>query len=299
MPLKSILVNRHIGHSGQCPICSLAAEDVSHLLFLCPAVTDIWEILGLSPVIDQAVQVDRSGSAVLEFILRDQVHPMPGVPSMNMKEVIVTACWYIWWIRRRRVRNEEVPPIFKCKMSILSIISNAAKANIKPTEQRDTKWVKPSPRQVKLNVDASFFENDRAGGVGAVLRDYQGNFLAASCKFLPHIPSASMAEAMAMREGLALANTTGSSWILAESMEVIQSCVGQDNWWGDSAAIYADCVDMSVSIGNVSFRHSFREANKVAHVLARESFCNKLTCNWVEEPPGFLLDDLLNDVTVL
>jgi hypothetical protein len=39
MPLKSILVNRHIGHSGQCPICSLAAEDVSHLLFLCPAVT--------------------------------------------------------------------------------------------------------------------------------------------------------------------------------------------------------------------------------------------------------------------
>jgi hypothetical protein len=108
-----------------------------------------------------------------------------------------------------------------------------------------------------------------------------------------------MAEAMAMREGLALANTTGSSWILAESMEVIQSCVGQDNWWGDSAAIYADCVDMSVSIGNVSFRHSFREANKVAHVLARESFCNKLTCNWVEEPPGFLLDDLLNDVTVL
>jgi hypothetical protein len=67
-----------------------------------------------------------------------------------------------------------------------------------------------------------------------VLRDYQGIFLAASCKFLPHVPSASMAEAVAMREGLALANTTGSSWVLAESdsMEVIQSCVGQDNWWG-------------------------------------------------------------------
>jgi hypothetical protein len=112
--------------------------------------------------------------------------------------------------------------------------------------------------------------------------------LAASCKFLPHVPSASMAEAVAMREGLALANTTGSSWVLAESdsMEVIQSCVGQDNWWGGSASIYADCVDRSVSIGNVSFSHCLREANKVAHVLARESFCNKLTCNWVEEPLG-------------
>jgi hypothetical protein len=77
-----------------------------------------------------------------------------------MKEVIVTTCWYIWWIQRRHVQNEEVPPTFKCKMSIFLIVCNAAKANIKPTEQRDAKWAKPAPRQVKLNVDASFFEND-------------------------------------------------------------------------------------------------------------------------------------------
>jgi hypothetical protein len=97
-----------------------------------------------------------------------------------------------------------------------------------------------------------------------------------------------MAEAIAVREGLALANAAGCSWVLAESdsMEVIQSCVGQDNWWGDSAAIYADCVDMSVSIGNVSFSHCLREANKVAHMLVRESFCNKLSCNRVEKLPG-------------
>jgi hypothetical protein len=50
---------------------------------------------------------------------------------------------------------------------------------------------------------------NHAGGVGAVLRYYQGNFLAASCKFLPHIPSATMVEAIAMRDGLALTNATG------------------------------------------------------------------------------------------
>jgi hypothetical protein len=36
LPLKSIMVNRHIGTSGQCPICSLQEEDVMHLLFQCP-----------------------------------------------------------------------------------------------------------------------------------------------------------------------------------------------------------------------------------------------------------------------
>jgi hypothetical protein len=125
--------------------------------------------------------------------------------------------------------------------------------------------------------------------------------MAASCKFLPHVPSATIVEAIAMREGLALANAAGCSWILTEldSMEVIQSCVGKDNWWEDSAAIYADCVDTVVSVGNVSFSHCLKEANKVAHMLARESFCNKLSCNWVEELLGFLLNDLLNDVTIL
>jgi hypothetical protein len=69
-------------------------------------------------------------------------------------------------------------------------------------------------------------------------------------------------------------------------VEVIQSCVGQDNWWGDSAAIYVDCVDTGVSIGNVSFIHCLREANKVAHLLARESFVISLLVIGSRNRPG-------------
>jgi hypothetical protein len=57
-----------------------------------------------------------------------------------------------------------------------------------------------------------------------------------------------------------------------------------------------DCIDTVALIGKVLFSHVFRETNRVAHVLARESFLNKNSCNWVDEPPGFVLDDLLNDV---
>jgi hypothetical protein len=41
IPLKSVLVNQHIGTSGQCPLCTLDAEDVSHLLFQCSAARDL------------------------------------------------------------------------------------------------------------------------------------------------------------------------------------------------------------------------------------------------------------------
>jgi ribonuclease HI len=109
------------------------------------------------------------------------------------------------------------------------------------------RWSRPPPRQVKVKVDAFFFKDSRSGAVGATLRDYQGLFIAASCKFIPHLTSAMMAEAMAMKEGLSLANSKGCNSVIAEgdSMETIQTCTGSDVWWTEPATIYADCINRS------------------------------------------------------
>jgi hypothetical protein len=64
-------------------------------------------------------------------------------------------CWYLWWLRRKRTHGEEVPPIYSCRMSILSMAANSAHAT-KPSAAMDSKWKVPIPRYVKLNVDASF-----------------------------------------------------------------------------------------------------------------------------------------------
>jgi hypothetical protein len=50
-------------------------------------------------------------------------------------------------------------------------------------------------------------------------------------------------------------------------------------------------------IDKVSFKHCPREANEVAHDIARFCFSSKASCNWVDEPPSFLLEKLINDVT--
>jgi hypothetical protein len=57
LPLKSILANQHV-----------AAEDITHLLFLCPMAQSLWRSLGIHEFIEDATIVDRSGSVVLEFI---------------------------------------------------------------------------------------------------------------------------------------------------------------------------------------------------------------------------------------
>jgi hypothetical protein len=92
----------------------------------------------------------------------------------------------------------------------------------------EVKWTAPRPRQLKLNVDASFHDDMAAGATGAVLRDYQGQFVAASTKHIPYVSSASMAEAIAMKEGLLLASRLGCSSLIAESdsLVTIDACKG-------------------------------------------------------------------------
>jgi hypothetical protein len=104
---------------------------------------------------------------------------------------------------------------------------------------------------------------------------------------------------MAMREGLALANRLGCNSVIMESdsLEIVDACTGSETWWGESAAIFADCVDRAALIDKVSFKHCLREANEVAHEIASNSFSTRNSYNWVDEPPDFIICKLLNDVT--
>jgi hypothetical protein len=99
---------------------------------------------------------------------------------------------------------------------------------------------------------------------------------------------------------LELASRLGCSAIHAESdsSDTIEACTGTDTWWSQSVAIYADCTDLATEIGEVKFSHISREANKVAHELARQCFIDKSDCNWVDEPPSFVLGSFINDVTL-
>jgi hypothetical protein len=104
---------------------------------------------------------------------------------------------------------------------------------------------------------------------------------------------------MAMREGLALANRLGCNSVIMESdsLETVDACTGSETWWGESAAIFANCVDRAALIDKVSFKHCLRQANEVAHEIASNSFSTRNSYNWVDEPPDFIIYKLLNDVT--
>jgi ribonuclease HI len=131
--------------------------------------------------------------------------------------------------------------------------------------------------------------------MGAIVWDYQGRFVAGACSMISHVPSASMAEALAIREGLNLIKRLGCCRVQAESdsLETIGACNGEERWWNEASTIFADCVDLVTHIGTVEFKHCPRDANRVPHELARFSFVNNISCNWDDDSLALLVRNSL------
>ncbi|KAM1309675.1 hypothetical protein ACFX2H_006339 [Malus domestica] len=101
--------------------------------------------------------------------------------------------------------------------------------------------------------------NSNKGGVGSIIRDDQGSFVAAAAKKLEHVYSPLQAEALAARDGLLLAT---------------QRATG------------------------ASSSHVCHQAHGIAHCLARTGHLSGTNCNWERVPPD-LISDLLLEEAVL
>ena len=83
----------------------------------------------------------------------------------------------------------------------------------------------------------------------------RGNFVAASCAYLPHVASAAMAEALAMKEGLHLAQVLCVNRVIvkSDSLETIIAYDGNTQWWNDAATISPYISALVLSVRKVEF----------------------------------------------
>jgi hypothetical protein len=68
--------------------------------------------------------------------------------------------------------------------------------------------------------------------------------------------------------------------------------------WSLYSAIIVDCFNKANAISDISFQHCPRNTNKVAHNLARNAYISKEYLVWYGDPPGFIINDVIEDVTV-
>ena len=152
-----------------------------------------------------------------------------------------------------------------------------------------------------LNIDASYDDDNGCGSTSAITRDSSGGMIAATNNYIPHLVDAPMAEAYALKEGLMLAQYIGGNRFIVQSdcMEVVEIMNNGGFTANSAAAIYDELNIVWGGFQEILIEHLSREANQVAHELARQALLTKVFCMWDNDPPSFIVSLLANDVTLL
>lgn len=166
-----------------------------------------------------------------------------------------------------------------------------------PSSRAKAKWQKPPLGAIKINVDGAFQGLTGMGGGGIIARDSAGCFVAARACKLGHVSSPEHAEALALREALLFAQDIGPCPKLIESdaQRVVHLVQTAHEDRSHLSFLFSDCKFLFSQLENISFQFAFREANRVAHRLARLAISLPETQSWFQGPPVVVCDALVED----
>ncbi|OIT21512.1 hypothetical protein A4A49_64036, partial [Nicotiana attenuata] len=178
--------------------------------------------------------------------------------------------WQIWLSRNNNLFNN--------RKDMVNTKANLAKATEyipisvnRTTTKQKTIWVKCTPpltNTYKLNTDRVAVGNPEKGGVGGAFRNAGGNWMLGYMRSIQHTTN-TQAKLLALLKGLQIVEERQLTplEINTDSTEVIRMLIN-GNLIFDS--IIFECRSIVQRLGDVVVKHSFREMNKVADLLAKE-----------------------------
>nr|GMD72664.1 uncharacterized protein LOC109162712 [Ipomoea batatas] len=158
------------------------------------------------------------------------------------------------------------------------------------------RWKRPPQGWLKVNVDAANDQQSKVTGLGFVLRDYEGSFVAAKIEKWQGLYHPKAGEAIGIRETLKWVKKMGLDHIQVESdaMLVIQG-LSNNACISSFDLVLDDIREKARNFSSVSFSFVKRSANTAAHLLAREAVFSADCREWIHDPPSFLLHALALD----
>lgn len=240
--------------------------------------------LNLADSIAEAVLQDRSGPAILEYLICAPLTDKGRVD--NFVETVVIVAWHLWWQRRRFVHDEPSLSITSSVFAISSLVQNFSIASLPSAIRKEEMWMKPPADFVKINVDASFSMDELSGTIGAVIRNTSGEFIVAANGRLPLVTDVVSAEVTAVQLGLELAIAQGCQRIIinGDNLEVVEALNRGERVYSSATAIFEECFALLKEVGKAQIIHCSRNTNSVAHELARQAKFSPVG-TWSHSPP--------------
>lgn len=149
-------------------------------------------------------------------------------------------------------------------------------------------WNKPPPCFMKINWDASLDWTNKKMGMGAVVRDSLGEVVAAFSSIIPFIQDPDVAEAIAAWKAATFCCERGFQRMIFEcdSMNVVAALRKGDECWNMFGQLIEDTKIMINSLQASEVKHTRRDANTAAHLLAKLALMQSIDQVWLEECPS-------------
>jgi hypothetical protein len=149
-----------------------------------------------------------------------------------------------------------------------------------------------------INVDAAIFETENCMGLGFIIRNHRGDFLAAVRQGFDKITNPEMEETIDFRHAVQFALQLPHNKLLVASdcLPLINKLQRQIVDRSHTVIIIEDIKKLrrALSVG-FSFIHVSRSCNQVAHALAKSaSYLNDFV--WYDVPLDFICTKLCNDL---
>nr|POE78573.1 putative ribonuclease h protein [Quercus suber] len=277
LPSRANLKKRKFVSDDLCRDCKLKSETILHGLWSCSALSPVW-----TPKFAWLLEKTKTCMSMLDIIQCCQDHG----DSTDLFAMIISHLW----TRRNKLRvGECVVPLEKivglATDSLLEFQRAQSSPQSSPKSVSSSRWSPPPLGWAKVNFNGAMFKDKNLAGLGGVIRNDKGLIMAAFTHTIPLPTSVEMVEVLAARTALSLAKDLCLNKVQLEGdSEVIVNALSKGGMDSSSFRhIVKDISLLSSAFQCLSFSHTRRLGNKLAHCLAR------LACNfspfqvWMEE----------------
>lgn len=272
LPIKDQLLTKRVLVIEFCPVCNESKDTVYHLLVSCPFAGLCWRELN--------IQVHNNNHNCFSTWISAASQQY----NTHQYQEIIMTCWMIRKNRNEIVWNQKGSEFSEvCKLAKLTLNQwiYAQDKSFDPSlgfmTQEDGKehWEHPQEGKVKINIDATLFENLNTYCLSMVARHHAGELITAISSCRQGNISPELAEALSIKEG--------PSWIKENST---QPTVVETDFLAIIQAIRCSSVTLSylclvvekyktlvfdLQSRQVTLHFVKCSANKLAHFLARQN----------------------------
>ena len=165
------------------------------------------------------------------------------------------------------------------------------------TQRQPVKWEPPPPPLLKINFDGAVFKEKGEAGIGVVVWDSHGMVIASLAEKFQLPSSSDEVEALAAVRAVTLAMDLNlPSFIVEGDSEVVISALRkEEESFSSFGHLISSIKHYLHSCSCISFSHTCRSGNSVAHSLAKFAKHMVDLSVWMEDVPPQVHDVLLAD----